>query len=164
MASLNKVMVIGNLGKDPEMSFTPAGTGILKFSVATTDKWRDKQTGEQKEKTEWHKISVFGKLAENCARYLVKGSQAYVEGKLQTSQYEKDGITRYSTEIVAHTVQFLGGKGAQQNQGGYQNNQGFQQPGQFQQPEQFGNGMNQQGGGHPGNMANQVPPDDDIPF
>ena len=107
MASLNKVQIIGALGRDPEIIKTNSGATICKFSVATSEKWKDKNTGEFKEHVEWHKITIFGKIAENCGKYLAKGSRVYVEGRLQTSSYEKDGITRYNTDIIASDVQFL---------------------------------------------------------
>ncbi len=108
MAGINKVILIGNLGKDPELRYTPDGTPVTNFSIATSDSWTDKTSGEKREKTEWHRIVVWRKLAEICAEYLSKGRQVYIEGKLQTRSWEKDGVTRYTTEIVASDVQFLG--------------------------------------------------------
>jgi single-strand DNA-binding protein len=109
MAGINKVIVVGNLGKDPEMRHTPQGQAVTNFSVATSESWNDK-SGQKQERTEWHRIVVWGKLGELCAKYLSKGRQVYVEGKLQTRQWEdKEGQKRYTTEIVASTVQFLGG-------------------------------------------------------
>jgi len=108
MAGINKVILIGNLGADPELRYTPDGTPVANFSIATSESWKDKTTGDKREKTEWHKIVVWRKLAEICAEYLSKGRQVYVEGKLQTRSWEKDGVTRYTTEIIAHDVQFLG--------------------------------------------------------
>lgn len=105
---INKVIIIGNLGRDPEMRSTKGGTSVCNISVATTRKY--KKGEEWVEETTWHRIVVWGKTAENCGRYLEKGRQVYVEGRLQTSKYEKDGVTHYSTDIVADTVQFLGGK------------------------------------------------------
>jgi single-strand DNA-binding protein len=116
MASYNRVLILGNLGKDPELKFGNTGTAFCKFSVATTDTWNDKD-GNKQEKTEWHNITVFGKTAENCGQYLAKGRQVFVEGKLQTRSYDdKDGVKRYVTEIVAQQVKFLGGnpQGVQQ--------------------------------------------------
>ncbi len=110
MASVNKAIIIGNLGKDPEMRFMPSGDAICNFSIATTDSWKDK-SGEKQEKTEWHRISMFGKLAEIAGEYLKKGSQVYVEGRLQTRKWQdKDGHERYTTEIVADRMQMLGSK------------------------------------------------------
>ncbi|MCU0592071.1 MAG: single-stranded DNA-binding protein [Desulfobacterales bacterium] len=111
MAGINKVIIIGRLGNDPEVRYTPSGAAVAKFSVATSEEWKDKNTGEKKERTEWHRITVWGKLGEICGEYLSKGRQVYVEGRLQTSSYDdKDGVKRYSTEIVASDVQFLGSK------------------------------------------------------
>lgn len=167
MASLNKVMIIGNLGKDPEVSYTPSGMAITKFSVATTDVRVDRNTNERTERTEWHRITVFGKIAESCGRYLAKGRQVYVEGRLQTSTYEKDGITRYSTDIIANTVTFLskrsedgGGQQAGGDFGGGQNAyQGQGQGGDYNQNQNQGGGYGS-AGGHPGsyNNAPQQPP------
>lgn len=111
MASVNKVIIVGNLGRDPEMRYMPSGEAVANVSVATTDKWKDKQSGEQKEATEWHNISFFGKLAEIAGQYLKKGSQVYIEGKLQTRKYtDKDGVEKYATSIKAETMQMLGGR------------------------------------------------------
>jgi single-strand DNA-binding protein len=139
MASLNRVMLIGNLGRDPEVTYTPAGLAITKFSVATTEKIKDV------EKTEWHRITTFGKTAENCERFLFKGSQVYLEGRLQTSEYEKDGIKRYSTDIIANVVTFLSKAPAQNNQ-----------QSQPQQPSHQGYGINQPQGNGAYNQ-NQAP-------
>jgi single-strand DNA-binding protein len=111
MASVNKVIVVGNLGKDPETRFMPDGKAVCNFSVATTDTWKDKATGEKKEATEWHRISSFGRLAEICGEYLKKGSQVYIEGKLRTRKWQdKDGQDRYTTEIIADAMQMLGSR------------------------------------------------------
>lgn len=110
MAGINKAIIVGNLGRDPEVRYTPDGTAVANFSVATSESWSDKQSGEKKERTEWHRIVAWRRLGEICGEYLHKGSQVYVEGKLQTRSWEQDGVTRYSTEIVASTVQFLGGR------------------------------------------------------
>ncbi|HEX4330826.1 MAG TPA: single-stranded DNA-binding protein [Usitatibacter sp.] len=109
MASINKVIIIGNLGRDPETRYMPDGGAITNISVATTDKWKDKG-GEMQEKTEWHRVAFFGKLAEIAGEYLKKGSQVYVEGRLQTREWEKDGVKRYTTEIVANQMQMLGSR------------------------------------------------------
>jgi len=119
---LNKVMLIGRLGKDAELKFTPAGLAVANFSMATTEEWFDKAANEKKERTEWHRILCFGKLAEICGKYLAKGSQVYVEGKLQTRSWEQDGITKYITEINIHDMQMLDSK-----PGGSQPDQGQQQ-------------------------------------
>jgi len=108
MAGINKVILIGRLGSDPEVRYTPDGTAVANFSIATSDEWTDKNSGEKKERTEWHRIVAWRRLGEICGEYLSKGRQVYVEGKLQTRSWEKDGITRYSTEIIANDVQFLG--------------------------------------------------------
>ena len=111
MASVNKVIIVGNLGRDPETRYMPSGDAITNIAVATTDSWKDKVTGEKKEQTEWHRISAFGKLAEIMAQYLKKGSQVYIEGSLRTRKYtDKDGIERYATEIRADTMQMLGSR------------------------------------------------------
>lgn len=110
MASVNKVIIIGNLGRDPETRYMPDGGAITNISVATTDKWKDK-SGEMQEKTEWHRVAFFGKLAEIAGEYLKKGSQVYVEGRLQTRKWQdKDGQDKYSTEIVANVMQMLGSR------------------------------------------------------
>ena len=107
---MNKAILIGNLGGDPTSIHSQNGFSITKFNMATSERWRDKGTGEMQERTEWHRVTVFGKLAEICENYLSKGKKVCVEGHLQTSKYEKDGITRYSTEIIASNVQFLSPK------------------------------------------------------
>ena len=105
--SLNKALIIGNLGEEPQLKHLPSGNAVTNFSVATTENWNSKD-GEKKSKTEWHKITVFGKQAENCSKYLSKGSKVYVEGKITTRSWEdKEGKKRYTTEINANTVQFL---------------------------------------------------------
>ena len=111
MASVNKVIIVGNLGRDPEVRYMPSGDAIANIAVATSYKSKDKNTGEQKEVTEWHRISFFGRLAEIVAQYLKKGSSVYVEGRLQTRKYtDKDGVEKYATDIVAETMQMLGGR------------------------------------------------------
>lgn len=111
MASINKVFVLGNLGVDPEIRYTEEGTAVCNLRIATNEVWNDKRTGEKKEKTEWHRIVVWGKQGENCSEYLSKGRAAHVEGRLQTRQWDdSEGVTRYTTEIVADRVTFLGGK------------------------------------------------------
>jgi single-strand DNA-binding protein len=110
-ASLNRVSIIGNLGRDPEIRFTPDGASITNVTVATTDSWKDKQTGEKKEATEWHRIVFFGKLAEIAGQYLTKGRQIYVEGALRTRKWtDKEGQDRYTTEIVASEMKMLGSR------------------------------------------------------
>jgi single-strand DNA-binding protein len=111
MASVNKVIIVGNLGRDPEMRYMPSGDAIANIAVATSFKSKDKNTGEAKELTEWHRISFFGRLAEIVGQYLKKGSSVYIEGRLQTRKYtDKDGIERYATDIIAENMQMLGGR------------------------------------------------------
>ena len=106
--SINKVILIGRLGKDPEMRFTPSGKAVTNFTLATNENWTD-QSGEKQERTEWHRVVTWGKLAENCAKLLAKGKQVYVEGRIQTRSWDdKDGNKRYTTEVVANTMQMLG--------------------------------------------------------
>ena len=144
---VNKVIIVGNLGQDPETRYMPSGSAVTNFTVATNESWKDKQTGEQKERTEWHRVSMFNRLAEVAAEYLRKGSQVYIEGKLRTRKWQgKDGSDRYTTEIIADEMQMLGGRG-----GG-----------------DFGGGS-QGGGGQSGGGSAPPPPgpddfDDDIPF
>jgi|SRR5450830_105589 len=111
MASVNKVIIVGNLGRDPETRYMPSGDAMTSITVATTDSWKDKSTGEKKEQTEWHRITFFGKLAEIAGQYLKKGSQVYVEGSLRTRKYtDKDGVEKYATDIKADSMQMLGGR------------------------------------------------------
>ena len=142
---LNRVMIIGNLGRDVELKYSQTGVAVGRLAVATSDSWTDAQ-GQKQEKTEWHNVTVFQKLAENCEKYLKKGSKVYVEGKLQTDSYEKEGQTHYSTKIIANVVQFLdskeSGTGTGNGQGGYSpqpqqpQKQIPAQPQQRQQPQQ----------------------------
>lgn len=116
MASVNRVILIGNLGRDPEVRNMPNGDAVANLAVATTDRWTDKATGEKKESTEWSRVSLFGRLAEIAQQYLRKGSQVYIEGKLQTRKYtDKDGIERYATEIVGSVLQMLDRRGDNDN-------------------------------------------------
>jgi single-strand DNA-binding protein len=111
MASVNKVIILGNLGRDPETRYMPSGDAMTTISIATTDSWKDKATGEKKETTEWHRVTFFGKLAEIAGQYLKKGSSVYVEGSLRTRKYtDKDGIEKYATDIRADSMQMLGGR------------------------------------------------------
>jgi len=146
---INKVILVGNLGADPETRYMPSGSAVTNLSVATSESWKDKQTGEQNERTEWHKVVMFDRLAEIAAEYLRKGSQVYIEGKLQTRKWQdRDGNDRWTTEIRASEMQMLGGRGGA---GG----------GSFG----GGGGGGQQGGG--GSAPPQPGPDDfddDIPF
>lgn len=115
MPSLNKVLLMGHLGHDPELRHMPSGQPVANFNIATTEKWKGKD-GQTGEKTEWHRIIVFGKIAESCKKYLAKGRAVYVEGKIQTREWEdKEGAKRRATEIIAQTVQFIGGQGGKKD-------------------------------------------------
>ncbi|MDP3621262.1 MAG: single-stranded DNA-binding protein [Polynucleobacter sp.] len=119
MASVNKVIIVGNVGRDPETRYMPSGDAVTNISVATSDRYKDKQTGEMKETTEWHRVAFFGKLAEIAGQYLKKGSQVYVEGRLRTRKWaDASGQEKYSTEIVADSMQMLGSKMAGGGDGG----------------------------------------------
>ena len=109
--SINKVIIIGNLGRDPEMRYTQDQNAVATFSVATSDRWTDRATNERREKTEWHRVVCFRRLAEICGEYLHKGSKVYIEGQLQTRSWEQDGQTRYTTEVVARDMQMLDSRG-----------------------------------------------------
>lgn len=126
MRGVNKVILVGTCGQDPEVRYMPNGNAVTNLSLATSEQWTDKQTGQKVEKTEWHRVSLFGKVAEIAGEYLRKGSQVYIEGKLQTRDWEKDGVKRYTTEIIVDmqgTLQLLGGRpqGDQGQSGGQQN-------------------------------------------
>lgn len=175
---VNKVILVGNLGQDPEVRYMPNGGAVANITLATSESWRDKQTGEQKEKTEWHRVVLFGKLAEVAGEYLRKGSQVYIEGSLQTRKWQdQNGQDRYTTEIVVNvggTMQMLGGRGG----AGGGMSEGAPQQGGWGQPQQP-QGGNQFSGGQPAPQQssprsapsappmNNEPPidfDDDIPF
>jgi single-strand DNA-binding protein len=151
---VNKVTILGNLGKDPEMRYLPNGDAVSNFTVATSETWKDKQTGEQKEQTEWHRIVAFRRLGEICGEYLRKGSKVFVEGRLQTRKYtNQQGQEVYSTEIVANEMQMLDSRGQGQGQGAPMGGQGMggnrpaqQNTGGFggQQPQQQGGFQQQQ--------------------
>ncbi|WP_404842730.1 single-stranded DNA-binding protein [Colwellia sp. 6M3] len=152
MAGVNKVIILGNLGKDPEVRFMPNGGGVANLTIATSESWKDKQTGEQKEKTEWHRVVMFGKLAEIAGEYLKKGSKVYIEGALQTRKWQnQQGQDQYTTEIVVQgfngTMQMLDSRGGSGAGAGGFNQQAPQQSGGFQQqapaPQQS-SGFNQQ--------------------
>jgi single-strand DNA-binding protein len=176
MASVNKVIIVGNLGRDPEIRYMPSGDAIANIAVATSYKSKDKNTGEQKELTEWHRISFFGRLAEIVGQYLKKGSSVYVEGRLQTRKYtDKDGIERYATDIIAENMQMLGGRQAggdngedQDSYGGYDAPPARPAPRPAARPQ----APAPQPGGGGGNAPRRAPsprngfPDDadDIPF
>jgi single-strand DNA-binding protein len=139
MAGVNKVIILGNLGKDPEVRFMPNGGGVANLTIATSESWKDKQTGEQKEKTEWHRVVMFGKLAEIAGEYLKKGSKVYIEGALQTRKWQnQQGQDQYTTEIVVQgfngTMQMLDSRGSSGAQaGGFSQQTAPQQSGGFQQ-------------------------------
>ena len=129
MASVNKVIIVGNLGKDPETRYAPSGDAVTNIVVATTETWKDKASGEKREATEWHRVVFFGKLAEIAGQYLKKGSQVYLEGKLKTRKWQdKDGQDRYTTEINADEMKMLGSKGDGQQQEGQRPQQTQQRP------------------------------------
>ena len=143
MASVNKVIIVGNLGRDPEMRTFPSGDQVANVTIATTDKWKDKQSGEMKEATEWHRVVFNGRLAEIAGQYLRKGSQVYVEGSLRTRKWtDQAGVEKYSTEIRADQMQMLGsrqgmgggGQGGGQQGGGYDDGYGGDQGGYDQAP------------------------------
>ena len=136
MASVNKVIIVGNLGRDPEIRYMPSGDAIANIAVATSYKSKDKNTGEAKELTEWHRISFFGRLAEIVGQYLKKGSSVYVEGRLQTRKYtDKDGVEKYATDIIAENMQMLGGRAGMGGDagGGMDDGSGYDAPPQRQQ-------------------------------
>ena len=161
MAGVNKVIIVGNLGKDPEVRFMPNGGAVANITVATSDTWKDKQSGEQKEKTEWHRVVMFGKLAEIAGEYLKKGSKVYLEGSLQTRKWtNQQGQDQYTTEIVLQgfngVMQMLDGKSSGQ-QGGFapQNQQAPQQQGGFAKQGQQQGGFQQQAPQQQGGFAPQ---------
>ncbi len=160
MASVNKVILVGNLGRDPEVRFMPNGDAVCNFSIATTDNWKDK-SGMKQERTEWHNIVMYRKLAEIAGEYLKKGRPVYIEGSLQTRKWEKDGVTRYSTEIIANQMQMLGGRN--DNAGG---GSGGMSHYEMDQSKPADNGFSQPQSQKP---ASSTPPaidefEDDIPF
>jgi single-strand DNA-binding protein len=155
MASVNKVIIVGNLGQDPTTRYMPNGDAVCNFSVATTESWKDKQTGEKKELVEWHRITTYRKLGEICGQYLKKGSSVYLEGKLQTRKWtDKEGNDRFTTEIIADTMQMLGG-GPKQSDGGSSADDYAQQSGRGAAPQS----APKQRHSTPDNFL-----DDDIPF
>jgi len=150
---VNKAILIGNLGRDPEVRYSPNGAAVANVSIATTDSWRDKGSGEQQERTEWHRVVFFGRLAEIVGEYLKKGSQVYIEGRLQTRKWQdKEGNDRFTTEIVATEMQMLGGRGGGAGGGSaedYNQDQGHAQS---------------RGGGGSSSQGPSEDFDDDIPF
>jgi single-strand DNA-binding protein len=138
---VNKVILIGNVGGDPETRYLPNGNAVTNITLATSDNWKDKQTGQPQERTEWHRVAFFGKVAEIAGEYLRKGSQVYIEGRLQTREWEKDGVKRYTTEIVVDmggSMQLLGGRGGSDDSAPRQSapRQQPQREQQHQQPQQ----------------------------
>ena len=149
MAGVNKVIILGNLGADPELRSSPSGVTTCRLSIATSMNWTDKSSGEKKEKTEWHRVVFFGRSAEVIDQYLKKGQQLYIEGRLQTSKYEKDGIERFSTDIIGESFNFISGSGSSSS-----NNS-----------NQFANDMNQDtSSSNKQEKAKTDDFDDDIPF
>lgn len=166
---VNKVILVGHLGQDPEVKYMPSGGAVANVSIATSEQWTDKQTNEKRERTEWHRVVFFNRTAEVVGEYLRKGSQIYVEGKLQTRKWQdQNGQDRYTTEIVANEMQMLGGRGGQgggdASFGGQNQSYGQQQGGGYQ------GGMNQQNNANQGGSRPAPAPapaddfDDDIPF
>ncbi len=169
MASINKVILVGNLGQDPEVKYMPSGGAVTNISIATTDTWKDKTTGEKKENTEWHRVVFFNRLAEIVGEYLRKGSQVYIEGNLRTRKWQdQSGADRYSTEIVAREMQMLGGRAGGSSDFAPQQQQSQQGGGAPQQSAPQQNAPQQQA---PQQAPQQSAPpqnfdnfDDDIPF
>lgn len=158
---VNKVILVGTLGQDPEVRYLPNGNAVCNLSLATSEQWTDKQSGQKVERTEWHRVSLFGKVAEIAGEYLRKGSQCYIEGKLQTREWEKDGVKRYTTEIIVDingTMQLLGGR-PQGQQGG---DTGQPQRSQPQRPQQRPAQQPPQQAPQPAADFDSF--DDDIPF
>ena len=177
---INKVIIVGNCGQDPETRYLPSGGAVTNMSLATSEAWKDKNTGEQQERTEWHKVVFFNRLGEIAGEYLKKGSKVYVEGSLRTRKWQgQDGSDRYTTEIVASEMQMLDSRGGQEGGGGGggyqqnrpqqnqgQQNQGQQNQGQMQNQGQQNQGQQQQQSQAPKPQAPQGMDsfDDDIPF
>lgn len=164
---INKVILIGSMGKDPEVRYTAGGAAIANVTIATNESWKDKQTGEKQERTEWHRVVFFGRLAEIVNEYLKKGAKVYVEGRLQTRKWQgKDGQDRYTTEIVANEMQMLDrrdGGGSGGNYGGGGNQGGGNSPDEYDQSQPASKNT----GGTSGGAAKNAPADDfddDIPF
>lgn len=152
MGSVNKVILVGNLGADPELKYTPSNRALCNLRIATTDVFKDK-AGQRQERTEWHRVTVWGDQAENCSKYLSKGRPVYVEGRLQTRSYDKDGQKHYATDVVADRVVFLSGAGGGAGDGASgprrsAGGRGFNEGAPAEEPE----------------SAAPPPPDDDIPF
>ena len=168
---INKVIIVGNLGNDPETRYTASGTAITTLSIATSESWTDKQSGEKQERTEWHRVKIFGKLAEIAGEYLKKGRQVYIEGALRTEKYtDKAGVEKYSTAIIASEMQMLGGGGEGGGAAGGGGGNYRERPQGGQRPQ--GGGGGPRGGNDYGNASRPAPSapadtsfdDDDIPF
>ena len=163
---INKVILVGNLGNDPETRFMPNGNPVTNISIATSESWKDKQSGQQQERTEWHRIVFFNRLAEIAGEYLKKGSKVYIEGALRTRQWDKEGQKHYSTEIIANEMQMLDGRSDGGMGGGF--NQNNQPPNAGGGSSEFGSGGGQGNGSQGGSQDFSAPPpeafDDDIPF
>lgn len=156
---INKVILVGNVGQDPETRYMPNGGAVTNLSLATSEIWKDKNTGEQQERTEWHRVVFYQRLAEIVAEYVRKGSKIYVEGRLQTRSWEQDGVKRYSTEIIANDMQMLDSRSSGDGGGSWQGGGG----GQGQAPRNSG-GNNSRGQSAPPPPAMDDNFDDDIPF
>jgi single-strand DNA-binding protein len=168
---VNKVILVGTCGQDPETRYMPNGNAVTNLSLATSEQWTDKQTGQKVEKTEWHRVSLFGKVAEIAGEYLRKGSQVYIEGKLQTREWEKDGIKRYTTEIVVDmqgTMQLLGGRPEGGNDSAPRQQRPQTQPQREQAPREPQQQAPRESRPAPQPAAQPAPDydsfDDDIPF
>lgn len=158
---INKVILVGNVGQDPETRYMPNGGAVTNLSLATSETWKDKNTGEQQERTEWHRVVFYQRLAEIVAEYVKKGSKLYVEGRLQTRSWEQDGVKRYSTEIIANDMQMLDSRsGGGDGGGSWQGGGG----GQNQAPRNSGGGNNSRGQSAPPPPGMDESFDDDIPF
>lgn len=167
--SVNKVILLGNLGADPEVRFTQGGQAVATFRMATSESWTDRSSGQRQERTEWHRVVAWGRLAELCGEYLRKGRQCYVEGRIQTREWQdKEGQKRYTTEIVASQVVFLGGRGEGGGGGGFGGSEGGYGGGGgggFGGSEGgYGGGGSQGGGGYGSTGGGGFGDDDDIPF
>ncbi len=159
MASVNKVILVGNLGRDPELRYTPGGQPVANFSIATSESWNKKDGSGKEERTEWHRIVAWGRTAELCAQYLAKGRTVYIEGRLQTREWEnKEGLKQRTTEVIAQSVQFIGSGGGAGGAAGGGGGGGAPRGGQA------GGGGAPMGGGGGGGFDSGPPPDDEIPF
>jgi single-strand DNA-binding protein len=162
---VNKVILIGHLGADPESRAMPSGSSVANLRIATTESWRDKQSGEQQERTEWHRVALFGRLAEIASEYLRKGSQVYIEGSLRTRKWQdKQGNERYSTEIVGNEMQMLGGRGGSGAGAGASGAGGAASGGMQREPMPDDAGPGGGGGTGGGGGGEREDFDDDIPF